>query len=1193
MTHRLLLIFTILLVVSGACKPKPESRSNEGAIELMTTQTLGLAYLEEFELEKAEAEFLKYIKLAPKDKLGYANLGLTYLRMGNYPEAREQLLKALEIEPEDAETRLILATYYQMNDEPEMAISILVEALKFSPRNIKILYVLSELYSITSDSKSQSRRKTCMEQLIENAPGNIVPKLNLVEIYLNDGLADNALGLLESITKQFPEFPDEAAVFYEKTLDLLRKNDLDNALIQFTIFHNYMKVTSPYQAGIMDLKGPGGSLIGFPIIEYKQHSPTLGGEDESLLDVIEFQEVSESAGLGYYGNTEDYHKPDIRVLSHATAADYDSDGDIDIYFGSYDYATSTYKHFLYNNDLGSYRDVSSEVGIDHSGNEISARFTDYDNDGYLDLFIATEEGYILYSNAGKGAFIDVTEEAKLGNVVGDNQGIFADLDHDGDLDLFGFGEIGTRVYRNNADGTFSEQSEAMKLAGKSNDFGYDAAFGDFDDDNDLDLVAVSRSGTILYSNQRQGIFKDISMESGLSSLADAISVDVGDYNNDGFLDLVFTSAEPGKISLMKNKGDGSFEELANTKKMFAPIKNVKTYDARFLDFDNDGHLDLLIAGESTSEGQRGLFLYHNDDQDNFVDVSSLLPDNVNSGRQITLFDYNSDGDADALIAGLHGGVSLLRNDGGNMNHYVKMKLVGLLTGSAKNNHFGIGAKIEMRSGDLYQSTVVSQPEIHFGIGSRNSVDVIRITWTNGVPQNIFKPEADSDVVEAQILKGSCPFLYTWNGEEFVFVKDITWRSALGMPLGIMGENKAYGFADASDDYIKIPAEALKAKDGKYELRLTSELWETIYMDRIELAVADHPDSVDVYVPEQFTPPPFPDYDLYKVSRKVLPLSAIDQDGNNVLSCIDKEDDVYLAGFNSGKYQGITEMHSLTLDPGITTSNNELKLFMKGWVFPTDASINTALSQSEHIKVMWPVIQVKNHQGEWQNVLENFGFPMGKDKMVIVDLSGKFLTEDHRIRILTNMEIYWDYIFFQEGKSEAPVKTTFLDPVSANLHYRGFSRLYRKGGRYGPHWFNYNDVDKNQKWVDLVGNYTRYGDVLPLLLKSDDQYIISNSGDETSLKFDAMTLPPLPKGWKRDFFIHSVGWVKDGDLNTAFGNQVEPLPFHGMKTYPPSDSDVYPDDREHRKYQKKYNTRVVSKENNKEFISSQAYNDNYK
>ncbi len=215
------------------------------------------------------------------------------------------------------------------------------------------------------------------------------------------------------------------------------------------------------------------------------------------------------------------------------------------------------------------------------------------------------------------------------------------------------------------------------------------------------------------------------------------------------------------------------------------------------------------------------------------------------------------------------------------------------------------------------------------------------------------------------------------------------------------------------------------------------------------------------------------------------------------------------------------------------------------------------------------------KGKWETVIENLGFPMGKDKNVIANLSDKFLSPDHRIRIQTNMEIYWDQIFFADEISKAPVSLTVLNPVSADLHYRGFSRSYRKGGRYGPHWFDYNEVDKNNKWRDLTGYYTRYGDVLPLLKDSDNKYIISNAGDETSIKFNAEDLPELKDGWKRDFLIHSVGWVKDGDINTALGSTVLPLPFHGMTSYPPSKKDVYPDDPELKKYNLEYNTRKVT------------------
>ncbi len=134
-------------------------------------------------------------------------------------------------------------------------------------------------------------------------------------------------------------------------------------------------------------------------------------------------------------------------------------------------------------------------------------------------------------------------------------------------------------------------------------------------------------------------------------------------------------------------------------------------------------------------------------------------------------------------------------------------------------------------------------------------------------------------------------------------------------------------------------------------------------------------------------------------------------------------------------------------------------------------------------------------------MNNLGFPMGKDKMVIADLSGKFLTQDHHIRIRTNMEIYWDQIFFSDALPLTPLTTTVMSPVTADIHFRGFSAEFRKGSRYGPHWFDYNKVDKNRKWIDLEGNYTRYGDVLPLLKESDNKYIISNAGDETSVTFD--------------------------------------------------------------------------------------------
>jgi tetratricopeptide (TPR) repeat protein len=1176
----------VLFVFSiSSCKNTPEDNKKK-SLDLMTTQTLGLAYLEEFKLDEAEKEFLKYIKLAPDAKLGYANLGLAYLRMGKYPEAEKQLQKAIETDPKDADIRLILATVYQMEDERGKAIKELEEALTFAPDHIKILYDLSELYSADPSENSVKQRENYTLKLVEKAAGNLVPHLNLTEIYIKNGETDKALGQLEVIQKQFPEFPREAIAFYDKTLTLLKKNDKENAFIQFTVFHNYLKVTSPYQAGMQDLKGPGGSLIGFPLITFDQKGSAIEVDGGSILDIIKFTDVTSSAGLDIIAPG----KPASGSISHIEVADYDGDDDIDLYAGSYDNTSSSYKHCLFNNDMGRFRDVSDEEGLKHSGMEFSASFADYDNDGFPDIFIAREGGDLLYRNAGKGVFDDVTAETKAGSKTGSNKALFFDFDHDGDLDLYETGPDANLMFRNNGDGTFTEQADQMGVSARGMKSS-DAVFGDFDDDGDIDFFVVNENGSnILFSNQRQGVFKDITAECGLKSEGGSSSATVGDYNNDGFSDLFITSLNGSGQKLLKNMGDGTFEPEKNSESMFSAVKSLKALDAIFFDFDNDGFSDLLIAGEPGENDGKGLFLYHNDTKGNFTDISQILPENIKSGRQIAVFDYNKDGDLDVVVAGVSGGIFLLRNDGGNTNHFISLKLVGLRAGSTKNNHFGIGAKVEIRSGDLYQSIVVTDPEIHFGLGNRSKADAIRITWTNGVPQNIFMPGAGQSLIEAQTLKGSCPFLYTWDGDEYMFSKDILWRSALGMPLGIMGGTRAYAFADASDDYIKIPGESLKMKDGSYPVQITSELWETIYLDKLQLVAVDHLCSTEIFVPEQFSPPPFPGMKIIQVDEKHLPVSAIDSRGNDVLEFLSEKDDKYISGFKPDKYQGVTEMHDLVLDPGEAANKDNLYMLLNGWIFPTDASINVALSQSSEIKVTPPVIQVVNKKGEWITVIDNLGFPMGKDKTVIADLSGKYLSGDHRIRIRTNMEIYWDYIFFSDAIENQPVTTTILDPSAAEIHYRGFSDSYRKGGRYGPHWFDYSKTGKETKWRDLTGNYTRYGDVLPLLTESDNKYIISNAGDETSAMFDASKLPELKAGWKRDFLIHSVGWVKDGDINTALGSTVLPLPFHGMKRYPPSADDKYPENPDLQKYNKEYNTRIVTQENYRNALKTNMVNE---
>jgi hypothetical protein len=289
-----------------------------------------------------------------------------------------------------------------------------------------------------------------------------------------------------------------------------------------------------------------------------------------------------------------------------------------------------------------------------------------------------------------------------------------------------------------------------------------------------------------------------------------------------------------------------------------------------------------------------------------------------------------------------------------------------------------------------------------------------------------------------------------------------------------------------------------------------------------------------------------------------------------------KDDQYVSNLTPLRYQGLVEPHDLILDLDQDAGADSTLLFLRGWIYPTDASINVALSQQSQVTPMMPSLDVRDAHGRWTTAVPNLGFPSGKDKTMIVPLSAIFPTSDHHVRIRTNLQIYWDQAFVARDVAKSPVRTARLAASSADLHLRGYSRTYRKRGRYGPWWFDYDSVAKGPTWRPIEGAFTRFGDVLPLLESTDDMYVIMAPGDEATLEFDAPSADSIPRGWKRDFLLYTDGCIKDSDLNTAFGTTVGPLPFHAIREYPYARGDSYPSDAAHRRYLEQYNTRKVSR-----------------
>jgi hypothetical protein len=548
----------------------------------------------------------------------------------------------------------------------------------------------------------------------------------------------------------------------------------------------------------------------------------------------------------------------------------------------------------------------------------------------------------------------------------------------------------------------------------------------------------------------------------------------------------------------------------------------------------------------------------------------------------------------------------------------------------------VGAKIELRAGSLQQkletystSPAAAPADLLFGLGPRERVDAVRIIWPSGVIQaetEFGKPASSTNlallsVTELDRKPSSCPYLYTWNGERFEFITDFMG----GGEMGYLEEPGRHNTPDPVE-YVRIRGDQLKERDGRYELRVTNELEEALFADQFQLIAVDHPQAADVYPNEGMTDPPRP-FRLYVTRNARPPITAVDNHGNDVLSRISSMDRQYPDDFIRDRIRGYAEQHTLTLNlaaaentstetAGVSpaagrdrfrqdrsgslvrawrrsggrdarapnksdrllraeSDGQRMVLLLTGWTDYSWSSDNMAAAQSGKT-MMLPALQVKDAEGKWRTVIDDIGIPVGRPQTVTVDLTGKFLSSNREVRIVTNMRILWDQILVASWSEHSQTRMTRLDPVSAHLRWRGFSEEVTPDGRE-PFGYDYENVSYMSPWKIMPGRYTREGDVRLLLSRSDDMFVISRPGDEISLSFNARKLPPLAKGWTRTFLLYSDGFSKEMDINSASPDQVSPLPFHGMTKYPYAVPEVYPMTTARRAFIERYNTRVVRAE----------------
>jgi hypothetical protein len=296
---------------------------------------------------------------------------------------------------------------------------------------------------------------------------------------------------------------------------------------------------------------------------------------------------------------------------------------------------------------------------------------------------------------------------------------------------------------------------------------------------------------------------------------------------------------------------------------------------------------------------------------------------------------------------------------------------------------------------------------------------------------------------------------------------------------------------------------------------------------------------------------------------------------------DRDTRKYVRDFTNLPFAGFANLHSLTIDIGAWSPQRPLRLLLHGFIEYFSASSMYSAWQAGLTPVP-PYIEAQMSDGSWRKVVADMGFPAGLPRTVTIDLTGKLPAGVTRLRITTNLQIYWDQALVdneaspqQQPANEAlATHTTELPLAHATLAFRGYPQQL-DGRTPGDLTYNYQRMSATGPFVPHRGAYTRYGDVTSLLHAIDDEFVIFGTGEDMDLEFSAAALPALPKGWSRDYFFYANGFVKDMDFYEARPFSVGSLPFHGMSSYPYPTTEHYPTDAVHTAYQLEYNTRFES------------------
>jgi tetratricopeptide (TPR) repeat protein len=1170
-------VLTVLLSGCNGCNgggggtpAKPATYAEEvsvftrGAIALETGDNSG----------HAATLLAQFTQMAPEEPAGWANLGLLQLRDTKLDKAAEYLNKAAQLAPNNSSIQKLLAMLQDKKGDFPGAIDHYKKAVSLNPDDIRARYSLVvELFKQNSNSAEALQQ---LSEIVKLHPDNLYALSEQIRLaaLIGDAVALNgALTLLKARSQTF----DSVALEQLKKLETTTGPARGRAA---TILQNFLRqnpaYSSSYAAVVGDNHTPGDPIEQF--IKLKPMIATPAAPDTVLTFTPQPLSGASASAADWVGVTWLSDAPTPTTLLADGRRVQIANGQNLAFPGG-------------------------PTGVPPGPDGILPLDVNYDL--LTDFALAGRGGFRLYQqNKTGGSFTDVTTKMQLPASVLNAPYFGAwqvDIEADGDIDIVLAPLSGAPfVLRNNGDGTWKAINPFPGVSDVRQ-----FAWVDLDGDGNPDAVFLDAQGKLhVYMNQRAGLFRARPAPTVAGKIA---AITSGAITADGQYSLIALEAD-GKIVRISDKQQGADWTIsdvvqwttlqaapnspreangAQTVDHSSPPPKLSPETARLFlaDLDNNGGLDIVATTPRISQ------VWLCDEKYGY----QPLPGSP-SGYITAVANVGSNGRLD--LFGIDAASKPLQWVSKGARNYnwqeirphpeqssilqVRAKPGSGGSGNNRTNPFGIGSDFELRAGLLYERQEVLAPVLHFGMGTYPALDALRIVWPNGDVRSEFADELTDNahriapnklVTAVQRLNVSCPFLFAWNGKEMQFVTDCIWRSPLGLKIN------AFDTAGVTqtEDWLKIRGDQLVSHDGLYDLRITAELWETHFFDHLSLLTVDHPVGTDIWVDERFAIPP-PPHQVYVTSTLHPIAKAVDDRGTDVTDIVRERDGRHLDTFGLGQYQGVTRDHwvEITL-PEDAPKTGPLWLICNGWVYPTNSSINVALGQSHFPPPQGLSLETPDAQGRWSTVRKGLGFPEGKVKTILLSLDGLFKPgAPRKLRLRTNLVIYWDAIQWAIGLPQTPAKIQHLGAKTAELRYRGFSVIKAKDASSEEIPQSYDQLEtKGQQWRDLIGYCTRYGDVRELLAKVDDRYVIMNAGDEMRLTFAAP--PPPPAGMVRDYVLIGDGWVKDGNYNTTYSKTVLPLPAHDIADYnrPPGRLEDDPVYRRHRRDWEVYHTRYVA------------------